>query len=107
MDLEIHILYRVISPGLIKTMVDKCDTKNRVFRFGKVEICPSMEEYSRLIGAPHDCENVIIPCFEPSFKQKLSRTFGIKKKLLVGSESLEHKRCPLSLFHDLYWAYKS
>lgn len=75
-----HSLYDiVINLDLIETIVSRWDMKNRVFRFGTVEICPTTEEYARLIGVPYDCENVIFPCFELSFKQRLSKTLGVKR----------------------------
>lgn len=46
----------MIKPNLIKAIVDKWDTKNRVFGFGKVEIRPTIEEFERLIGVPYNCE---------------------------------------------------
>lgn len=75
--------------------------RNRVFRFGTVEICPTIEEYARLIGVPYVCESVFVPCFEPSFKQRLSKTLGIRKKLLE-TEGEFLKRCSLSFFCGLY-----
>lgn len=89
-----------------KIVVDHMSSHWGVFVAKKllsVEICPNIEEYARLIGVPHDYKEVIISCFEPSFKQRLSRTWGTKKKLLeVGNGSLEYKRCPLTLLCELY-----
>lgn len=98
----------MINPDLNKAIVDKWDTKNGVVMFDRILIYPTIEDYTRLIGTSHDCEKVIITCHKPSFKQRLSRTLGIKKKLLeAGGESLKYKRCLLDLLYDLYGVNKS
>lgn len=52
----------MINLELVGAIVDKWDTKSRVFRFGTIKLCPIIDEYARLIGVPRDCEKVIIPC---------------------------------------------
>lgn len=97
----------MIKPELIEAMVDKWDMKNRAFRFGMSKIFPTIKEYGRLIGVPHDCEKVILPCFDLSFKEEVLRTLGVKKKLLVAGVNRECKRFPLDLLCDLYRADES
>lgn len=53
--------------------------RNRVIRFGTVEICPTIEEYARLIVVPYVCESVFVPCFEPSFKQRTGESYDRPK----------------------------
>lgn len=55
-----------------------------VFRFGTVKTCPTIEEYASLIGVPYNCEKVIVPCLESSFKDRLLKTLWIKKNFFGG-----------------------
>lgn len=92
-----------------RSLVVKWDETNRVFWFVLVEICCTIEEYAKILGARCDTDSVISPPPNPNFKLRTSRTLGIKKSLLgTEDEPNECKRCNLSLLcnisadHDAY-----
>lgn len=88
----------MINLDLIEAIMDKWDTTNWVLRFGMVEMCPTIKEYVRLIGVPHNSEKIVILCLELSFKERLSKTLWIKRKSLeTEGELFEYKRRPFEL----------
>lgn len=67
----------MINLELIKAIVDKWNTNDRVFRFDTIKMCLTIEEYEKLIDV--NFENVVLQSFELGFKQKMSRALGIKR----------------------------
>lgn len=88
---------------LLESLIDKWDPRSRVFRFGTIEMCPTLEEYAALLGVPCDVDLIVSPSTALGFKQRLSKTLGIKKKFLTqGNTMYEYRNIPLGQLCDLF-----
>lgn len=39
---------------LLESLIDKWDLRSRVFRFGIIEMFPTLEKYAAFLGVPYD-----------------------------------------------------
>lgn len=65
-----------VNRWLIESLISKQDDIDPVFRFGTINLCPTIEEYSKLLGVPYDTESMIAPSFNQGFKYEYPKLFG-------------------------------
>lgn len=71
-----------INRWLMNDLVTRWDTVNRVFRFETINLCPTIEEYSRFLGVHYDTDSIVMPPLNQSFKMRMSKDLRIKKEIL-------------------------
>lgn len=64
---------------LIERFCHGVDAKDVVFLFGAFEICPTIEEYARILGVHHDINIIISPSLNTGFKLWIPRLLGLKR----------------------------
>lgn len=89
-----------INWWLNEGLIFKWDITDRVFLFGIINLCLTIEEYLRILGVPYNTEFNGFLSFNQGFRWRISKTLRIKKNILEkGGETDEH---PLSLLYDLF-----
>lgn len=63
-------------------------------------MCPSIEEYSRLLGVHYDIDSIATPPLSVGFKSRLSITIGIKGSVIEQKGSTNE--CKLKFLSDLF-----
>lgn len=62
------LLRAEINWWLTKSLVAKWDITCGVFQFGSIKMCPTIEEYSRILGVHCDIGSIVTPSLDKDFK---------------------------------------
>ncbi|KAF8406117.1 hypothetical protein HHK36_008197 [Tetracentron sinense] len=73
-----------------------------VFRFGVFELCPTLEEYGRLLSVPFDHDKIVIPFPRASWKGKAASFLGVKRGFLEKLDGEDYHRCSLEFLMDYF-----
>lgn len=71
---HIHLHWELLSAA------GRCwDSKRHVFRFGTNELCPTIEEFSRILGVPTS-GSMFCTMLRPCYNRAIGRFLGLKRK---------------------------
>ena len=62
--------------GLLRVAVKFWDPEDHVFRFKTVELCPTIEEFSTIMGYDPSKKSVAVSC-DPKYRESLSDALGL------------------------------
>jgi len=65
-----------IKWDFLRTAVKFWDTEDHVFRFKTVEFCPTIEEFSAILGYDTDKKSIAVSC-DPTHREILSGALGL------------------------------
>ena len=65
-----------IKWDFLRAVVKFWDPEDHVFRFNTTELCPTIEEFSAILGYDPSKKSIVVSC-EPRHKESLSDTFGL------------------------------
>lgn len=88
-----------INRWLINELLARWHTVDQVFRFGTLDLCLTIKEYSRILGVHYDTDFIVMPPLNQGFKIRMSRDLGIKKEII--GPRIERNECPLDFFSNL------
>lgn len=70
------------------------------FHFGSIDLCSTVEVYSRILGDPYDTDSIVTPPFNQGFKLWRSKGLGIKKNVLEKGD--DKNECSFNLLCNLF-----
>lgn len=76
-----------------------------VFQFGSVEICPTIKEYTEILGVHYDMVSIVSSLLHRSFNLRTSRPWDQEEPRTQKKEARRLKKCTLSLMCILFADY--